>query len=552
LRGFVVAGSIALAFLFVYVVVARFAVPIELEWMCGSVLDHVERIALGKPIYVAPSAEWIPFLYTPLYYWVCAPLARAMPAMIACRLVSIAATLASSALVWRLARRLGATRFWSLVAVGCFYGAYSFTGYWYDLERPDSLSMAMVLAGVWVAIEWTGVASAAVAGALLGLSFYAKQQSLIVAVAAGVGLAVSGQRRRALVFALGAGLGLVPLFVWLHGATGGWFDFYGVEMGRAHGIDLSLWNGFFLVDLSSAFLLASATAVMLAWLVRDLLLRPFARERALGSARDANLAVFALALAAAFAAAASSRLHAGGYVNVLAVWSAFAGVAVAVTAAHAERVAEARGAGALVGAGLALAVVCQFAHFAYDPRDATPSSHAELDARLVEKRVRELERSGEVLLWGRGHVTAQRHFHVMALIDVMRGGLGIPETVASAIRERRYAAFVIDEWPELTLEGILGRRSELFDLVLSNYYVAERWDDRESDAVLGRRVHPTWVLEPRKRPIAGATFEELDRRRLVEAGLAEERMRRAQAGVPVPASTPPIEQEAAAILDGDR
>jgi hypothetical protein len=542
LRGLVVVGAVALFGLFVYVVAARFAIPIELEWMCGSVLDHVERVVAGQPIYAAPTADWVPFMYTPLYYWASAALAHAMPVMVACRLVSIAATVASSALVWRISRRLGATRFWSLAALGCFFGAYSLTGYWYDLERADSLSLAMVLAGTWIAIEWTGVTSAAIAGVVLGFSFYAKQQSFPVAVAVAVGLAAFGKRRRALAFALGAALGIVPLFAWLHVTTGGWFDFYCVTMARAHGLDLSLFTLFFLVDLSNGFGLAAATAVLLAWLARETFLRPGTK------ARDPDLAVFACALAAAFAASASSRMHQGGHVNVLVLWSAFACVAFAVTATRAERIAKARDAGPLVGGGLALAAACQLAHFAYDPGDATPSRHAGFDANLLGSRVHELEKSGEVFLTGRGHVTTPRHAHVMALIDVMRGGIGIPEAFANAIRERRYAAYVIDEWPELTLEAILGRRSELFDLVLANYYVAERWDDRESDAVVGRRVHPTWVLKPRLHPITGATFEELDRRRLVEAGLAEERMRLAQAGVPAPVSAPTTEEEAAAIL----
>lgn len=544
-----VAGSIALFGAFVYVVAARFAIPIELEWMCGSVLDHVERVLSGKPIYVAPTADWIPFMYTPLYYWVCATLAHAMPVLVACRVVSIAATAVSSALVWRLSRRLGATRFWSLAALGCFYGAYSLTGYWYDLERADALSLVMVLAGVWVAIEWTTVASAAMAGALLGLSFYAKQQSLGVTVAVGVGLAVAGERRRALALALGAALGLVPLFVWLHVTTGGWFDFYCVRMGRAHGVDLSLWMGFFLGDLSNAFLLAAATAVVLAWLARDVLVRatdPSARGR------DGDFMVFALALAGSLAASGSSRLHQGGYVNVLVLWSGFACIGLAAGATRVERLAESGNAGSLVSAGLALAVLCQLARFAYDPRQATPSHHAQFDARLLESRVGELQKSGEVLLAGRGHVTTPRHLHAMALMDVMRGGIGIPESFALAIREQRFAAYVIEEWSELTLEVMLGRRSELFDLVLANYYVAERWDDRESDAVVGRRIHPTWVLKPRAHPIVGATFEELERRRLVEAGLAEERMRLVQAGVAAPARAPTTEEQAGAILSGAR
>jgi hypothetical protein len=405
----------------------------------------------------------------------------------------------------------------------------------------------MVLAGASIAIETVGTTGAIVAGVVLGLAFHAKQQALGVTVFVGVGLLLAGDIRRAIAFAVGAVLGIAPLFAWLHATTNGWFDFYCVKMGAAHGIDLSLFTLFFFVDLSNAFLLAASTLVLLGWLARDTIARAREKRR---EATDKDLVVFACTLAGSFAAAASSRLHQGGFLNVLMLWSTFACVAFAVVATRVERLAEARGAGALVGGGLLLAVVCQLAHFAYDPGEATPSRHAEFDAKLLESRVRELEKSGEVLLTGRGHVTSPRHFHAIALMDVMRGGLGIPDDVASAIRARRYAAYVIDEWPELTLEVMVGHRSELFDLVLANYYVAQRWDDRESDAIVGRHIHPTWVLKPRAHPIVGATFEQLDRRRLVEAGIAEERMRRAQAGVPLPAGAPTTEEAAASVMEG--
>ena len=44
----------------------------------------------------------------------------------------------------------------------------------------------MALGGAWVTIEWPGLGGAAIAGAVLGLSFYAKQQCLAVALAVGV------------------------------------------------------------------------------------------------------------------------------------------------------------------------------------------------------------------------------------------------------------------------------------------------------------------------------------------------------------------------------
>ena len=41
--------------------------PYDLEWMEGGMLHHAQRIHGGLGIYVAPSIEFIPYLYTPLY-----------------------------------------------------------------------------------------------------------------------------------------------------------------------------------------------------------------------------------------------------------------------------------------------------------------------------------------------------------------------------------------------------------------------------------------------------------------------------------------------------
>ena len=45
----------------------RAAFPLDLEWMEGGVLVHAQRMVNGQGIYVAPSLEFIPFLYPPLY-----------------------------------------------------------------------------------------------------------------------------------------------------------------------------------------------------------------------------------------------------------------------------------------------------------------------------------------------------------------------------------------------------------------------------------------------------------------------------------------------------
>ena len=74
---------VALAGLWVVVlalgVALRIGFPLELEWMEGGTLHQALRLQQGLPIYPAPSAEFVPFLYTPLYPAVLAMLGWVFP-----------------------------------------------------------------------------------------------------------------------------------------------------------------------------------------------------------------------------------------------------------------------------------------------------------------------------------------------------------------------------------------------------------------------------------------------------------------------------------------
>ena len=95
MRALPLAVGAALGVLSLVVVVQRFRYRIDGEWMTGAIRDGVDRLRDGQPLYAAPSARFVPFVYPPLYFWVCAALARICSTFIACKLVSIAATVAA-------------------------------------------------------------------------------------------------------------------------------------------------------------------------------------------------------------------------------------------------------------------------------------------------------------------------------------------------------------------------------------------------------------------------------------------------------------------------
>ena len=48
-------------------VAPRLVYPFDIEWMEGGMLVHALRLEQGLPLYPAPSAEFIPYIYPPLY-----------------------------------------------------------------------------------------------------------------------------------------------------------------------------------------------------------------------------------------------------------------------------------------------------------------------------------------------------------------------------------------------------------------------------------------------------------------------------------------------------
>src|SRR5262245_49702132 len=104
----VLCGGIGTIFLILYlwIVFARLGYPFELEWMEGGTVLQVQRILDGLPLYSVPTTEFVPYIYTPFYYYVGAAVAVVVGnGFTAPRLVSFLASLAVLAFVFLLTRR---------------------------------------------------------------------------------------------------------------------------------------------------------------------------------------------------------------------------------------------------------------------------------------------------------------------------------------------------------------------------------------------------------------------------------------------------------------
>ena len=241
----------------------RAGFPLDLEWMEGGMLLHAQRLAEGKNIYVPPSLEFIPYLYTPLYPALLALLSKLAPlGYLLGRLVSIVAFLTALGLLFyaalrqaldvpvRSARVSGswppARLRWVVVepvvgmaAAGAVAASFTFTGSFYDLVRADSLLLALEAAALTAALFGTGLRTAAVAGLLIALGFFTKQTASVLGLAIGLGLLVS-HWRRAIVYGLTAAAALAAGLLLLNLTSDGWFWRYVFELHQSHGFNARL------------------------------------------------------------------------------------------------------------------------------------------------------------------------------------------------------------------------------------------------------------------------------------------------------------------------
>ncbi len=436
---------------FVGVAFARIGHPYELEWIEGGMRETVRRVLAGQPLYVAPSIEYVPFLYPPLYFHASALFARVMgEGFEALRAVSLVASLASLVLIARLASRGGFGAATGLIAAGLFAAAYAKGGAWLDLGRVDALFLALTLGAIAVlAGARTGFTRGAMAGALFGVAYLTKQPAALIAVPFAALLALEDRRGLAGFAVAFAGVAF-GIHLAIDRASGGWYSFYALELPRAHPIEPAAVAGFWLNDLIAPFAIAIAFAI--AGLLKAAVAARGGKQaaRSGGAHRPASDARFGAALGIGMIGAAwVSRMHEGGAENVL------------LPAHAALAILGARGLARISGAGitapaprraaLALALV-QFAVLAYNPLRYVPG-RADVDAgAALADRIRALP--GDVWVPGHGYLATiagkESHAHLMAVIDVLRAAprsrpVHLQQEIEQSFAARRFTALVLDD-----------------------------------------------------------------------------------------------------------
>jgi len=469
----VAALGLANVALVAYTIVARVRYGYDLEWMEGGMLLHAMRVRSGASLYTAPSIEFIPYLYTPLYPALVAlvsPIAGGIDYPVA-RAVSIAgfiAAIASGAAIVRPHARSAVM----LAPLAIAVGAYAATGSFVDLARPDGLWLGLVGVSALL-IDRAGRRErpellAAAAGAMMVLAFLTKQTAapMMLASIAATAL-VAGRRAAAVHVAALAVLGL-PILWWFERSSGGWFSTYVFRIHRVHPF-----------YAKRAFLETPWTLVRILGPV--VALWPWALLRS-GVAPEMRRSLFVCSLFGAAGIAASCigfgtqwAFHNAYLPGV--VFPAFA-VAMSFVILAPERPVLAQG-----------ATVASLSLVLFDPRPLVPTdSHLAAGDALVA-RLRDAP--GEVLIPSHpyyAHLAGKRTFvHRMGLLDVFGGGLEPPAGLLESLRGRRFALIVID--------GELEHSAPVLPGLLFAYSPVERLNGPAT--LSGEPTKPSWLLVPR-------------------------------------------------------
>jgi len=235
--------SILALCVYFYVAFSRIAYPFTIEWVESNTFLHVVRVLEGKPIYITPSYEFIPMIYTPFYYYVVAIFAKITgEIMFSMRLVSVISSLFTFTLIYTLCRLRQITPQLSIIAVGLFAASYAVTGFWFDVGRVDMLNLALLLMGyvLIIAPVKRDITIGVIAGFVFFLSFATKQTAILAIPFLLFYLILTRRWMKALwlitSFALSCGL----FVIFMNTSSQGWFWTYIYKIPSAHPISFGM------------------------------------------------------------------------------------------------------------------------------------------------------------------------------------------------------------------------------------------------------------------------------------------------------------------------
>jgi hypothetical protein len=471
---------------YLWVALHRVAYPFELDWMEGGSVDLAARVLSGHSLYAAPSLTFVGWTYPPLYYWVAAAAAKLTGiGFLPLRLVSLTASLvAMCTLAVTVVRETG-DRIAGVVTAGLFAATFRISGAWFDTGRVDSLFLALTLIALAFGYRARGIRGGIALGVLAFLAFLTKQTALVALLPVLAYLIVA--RHRVGIPALVTLLALlIASTVLLDATTDGWYRYYVFSELAHQPWAQQVWISFWLEDIVQRqwplLVLLVAGGLALAY-----------RPGILPALRSATM-YYAAGAAGLVAAAWVSRLHTGGYANVL--MPAYAAIALLAGLTYAKVLGRRpdRGVSAVLLAGLLI----QLGLLAYPLGAQIPTAADRVAGAQLIARLRNLR--GPVLVprhpWyatiaGKGAFAQSEAIGDVLRSQAPRGVSALRATLRCALDTDHVQAVVLDgPWDAHLFGAELSREFQRQPGVITPSRLYPLTDVRTAPTLLYLRVHP--------------------------------------------------------------
>jgi len=470
----------ALVFSAMYFLVAipRIFYPYDLDFLEDSMLMQSLRIAGGQPVYAPPNADFVPHVYMPLYIWLGGWLFKITgPGFVPLRLMSLAATIATAMMIYRIARRESGLRWIAIACAGLWLGGYRITDGWYELVRVDSLFTALSLGGMLVGVYADGSGRRlSLPAIVLALAFLTKQIGVIFAIGLTIYL-LAAIGRRAWLFPIMCAVLTIPPIVMLNALTENWFSYYAFGIASSNPVETGRIVNYVRFELFGLMAGLSLTAIAAGLL----------------GVRRAGAAVireqpWLIGIGAAVIVSGMGRASVGGAMNNLMPVYALLCLAPALLMREWKRSKH-------IPALVATAILIQFALGVYNPLRFIPTADMRRSGDRLIERIASTD--GEVFVMMHPYYAWLAGKQPSAQIAVVwhsreRGALPLPDDLARRIQSRYYAAIISDE-------SLFETDPLLVDLLEANYVRSETLTTLDAPPTLtGMFAQPRVVYVPRR------------------------------------------------------
>ncbi len=470
------------AYLISYLCLAllRIRYPYELEWMEGGMVEHVARILAGEKLYVQPSADFIAFIYPPLYFYIAALAAKLTGVGFApLRLVSFVSSIGSLFVIFLFVKRETGDRLAAGLAACLFAATYRLSGAWMDIARNDSLCLFLLLWSIYIIRFHETARWYILAGALAALAFLTKQIALAAVLPTMLYSAFSDRRRSVPFIATAIALTAASYFV-LDMIHGGFYRYYTIDLPRHHAFVKTYMLSFWTNDLALPFSIALVLAVLYL----------FAQHV---HGRRPEFLFYLCGAVGMVGASWISKVHMGSYSNSLFPAHAIVAVLFGLGLHTARELVRREPLNRYPFAETFLFIICiiQFAGLVYNPFGQLPSAADRRAGRTLVETVSRI--GGDVLIPFHPYYATlagkRSCMHHMALRDVLRGGNclnreELVKDIEERLRSRSYDAVILDtdEW-------------DFIDGVELNYVGPDTLitDEDALYPVTGTRLRPSWI-----------------------------------------------------------